>query len=71
MQGQDSTAGPFPWRAFFLSALVYLVLAGAYTWPLTIHLGTGLLNEIDAQDGYERDRQRSLPDEEKDKPRGR
>jgi hypothetical protein len=53
MQGQDSNAGPFPWRAFCLSALVYLVLAGAYTWPLTIHLGSGLLNEIDAQDGYE------------------
>ncbi len=53
MQGQDAEAGPFPWRAFLVSALVYLVLACAYTWPLATHLGTGLLNEVDAMDGFE------------------
>src|SRR5665213_1777418 len=53
MQGLNRESGPFPWRPFFLSAIAYLILSIAYTWPLATHLSTGLLNEIDVQDGYE------------------
>lgn len=48
-----AAAPSFPWRAFLLCAIFYLALAIAYTWPLILHLNSGMLNEIDAPDGYE------------------
>ncbi|MGH2388877.1 MAG: hypothetical protein ACRDIE_11805 [Chloroflexota bacterium] len=53
MTSPNGEASAFPWRAFLFSGLAYLVLAIAYTWPLAVHMSTGMLNEIDAQDGYE------------------
>jgi len=41
------------WRGFLLAGLAYLIMAMAYTWPLTLHLNSGILNEADAPDAYE------------------
>lgn len=53
MTSPHGEAAAFPWRAFALSGLAYLAMAIAYTWPLAAHLSNGMLNEVDAQDGYE------------------
>src|SRR6185437_16801790 len=53
MQAQAAPSRAFPWRGFLIAGFAYLVMAIAYTWPLALHLNSGILNETDAPDAYE------------------
>ncbi|HEY8287168.1 MAG TPA: hypothetical protein VIJ28_22495 [Chloroflexota bacterium] len=53
MATQAIPSRSFPWRGILVAGFAYLALAIAYTWPLALHLNTGILNETDAPDAYE------------------
>ncbi|HXT35840.1 MAG TPA: hypothetical protein VN837_09710, partial [Chloroflexota bacterium] len=53
MPAQAAPSRAFPWRGFLIAGFAYLVMAIAYTWPLALHLNSGILNETDAPDAYE------------------